>query len=314
MASEAQQKFADELRFQRESKNITLQQIAGKTRIDLKFLQAIEDANFDILPEIYIRAFIKEYSQTIDLNPKEVIKKYDEAKSGKVDEKPVIGEEIVNSQTGNEEEPKLTVFPESVTATESTKKFGTNEIETGNSIFPNLLLNKGIKINYLIGAGILIVALVILYFVFLYGSPGIVQEKSPQNKPDNTSERFEITGQINTSDQSVSIPPGKQTVISADSLYITLQTTERVWIKVTSDGKVLRQQIEDADSKLRYSAGKNLTLTVGNAGRVKVFVNNKAVENIGQPGEIRTLIVTPEGIKLYTIQPPKNEKKPATQN
>ena len=48
MATEALKKFADELKTAREVKEISLLQVSAKTKIDLKFLQAMEDANFDI--------------------------------------------------------------------------------------------------------------------------------------------------------------------------------------------------------------------------------------------------------------------------
>ena len=87
MPNEALRKFAEELKSTREAKNITLQQIANRTKIDLKFLQAIEECKFDILPEIYMRAFIKEYAQTIELDPNEIIAKFDMYLHGKSEEK-----------------------------------------------------------------------------------------------------------------------------------------------------------------------------------------------------------------------------------
>ncbi|KAF0139643.1 MAG: transcriptional regulator XRE family [Stygiobacter sp.] len=85
MASETLQKFAEELRVTREAKEISILQISNRTKIDPKFLNAIENADFDILPELYVRAFIKEFAQTIDLNPKETIQKYELAKTGKTE-------------------------------------------------------------------------------------------------------------------------------------------------------------------------------------------------------------------------------------
>ena len=61
-------KFADELRLQRESSGLTLQQLANKTRIDLKFLEAIDQGNFAFLPDIYVKAFLKQYAKTIGLD------------------------------------------------------------------------------------------------------------------------------------------------------------------------------------------------------------------------------------------------------
>ncbi|MDH7605836.1 MAG: helix-turn-helix transcriptional regulator, partial [Melioribacter sp.] len=81
MASEALIKFAEELKFIRVEKGISLQQISNHTKIDIKFLQKIEEGDFNFLPEIYVKAFIKEYAQTLELDPYDVIKKFVEAKN-----------------------------------------------------------------------------------------------------------------------------------------------------------------------------------------------------------------------------------------
>ena len=53
-------KFAEELKEARTKSQLTLQHIASKTRIDLKFLEYMEKGNFNFLPDLYIKAFIKE--------------------------------------------------------------------------------------------------------------------------------------------------------------------------------------------------------------------------------------------------------------
>jgi hypothetical protein len=87
-----------------------------------------------------------------------------------------------------------------------------------------------------------------------------------------------------------------------------------VWVKVSTDGKIVHQQIVLADSRMNFAAIKSFSLSVGNAGYVKVFFNNKPVENVGKPGEMRNLFITTDGIKYYTIPPQKNEKKSPTKN
>ena len=169
MALEAIKKFAHELKFTRESKNITLQQIAGKTKIDLKFLQAIEDANFDVLPEIYIRAFIKEYSQTLDLNPKETLQKFDNARSGKQEEKPP---EEVHTEDHQQKEPEEAITPsaETIQTTQSPKALNSEETPAAQPDIPEVKTINAIKTNYIIGGLISVVALLIIYFSFFNGS------------------------------------------------------------------------------------------------------------------------------------------------
>ena len=76
-------KFAEDLREARIKSGISLQQIHFKTRIDIKFLEAIENGDFDILPEVYLRAIIREYVNFIGLDEKVEMYKYDLAKAGK---------------------------------------------------------------------------------------------------------------------------------------------------------------------------------------------------------------------------------------
>ena len=300
MATEALKIFADELKTAREVKEISLLQVSTKTMIDLKFLQAIEDANFDVLPEIYIRAFIKEFAQTIDLNSKEVLQKFDIARLGKPEEKPqpqletVSKEESINLQETSE-----------------TKEFDSTEVlqpmtlEQGKAV-------KNLKLNYIIGGSILFVALIVVYFAFIRNpSPEIIQEKFDQETSTENTQRFEI----DKSSQSQAPAIVDRSVVTPDSLRLSVHADARVWIKVSVDGKPVHQNIVQANTKLNYAAVKSFSVSVGNAGLVKIFFNNKQIENIGKLGEIRNLFITPDNIRYYTIAPQaKNEKKSSTEN
>ena len=98
-------KYAEELRGEREKKGITLQQMAAKTRIDIKFLEAIDNGNFSFLPELYVKAFLKQYARVIGLDEQEMVQKYADAKGGKLedrDEEKSILEQNVDVENGKE--------------------------------------------------------------------------------------------------------------------------------------------------------------------------------------------------------------------
>jgi cytoskeletal protein RodZ len=313
MASESLKQFADELKSTRESKAITLQHIAGKTKIDLKFLQAIENANFDLLPDIYIRAFIKEYANTLDLNSGETLQKYDEAKAGKIDEKPAGDLPQTKIDADKNHETELTKTIDSSQAKPIEREFSSIEAPVGQKNLPEVKVMKGIKTNYIVGGVILLIALIVVYFAFLNGSSHeIIQEKTDQEAVSSNNERFEVEKPIQPKEQPQNLentPP-----LSPDSLRLSVLTTERVWVKVSTDGKIVHQQVVPANSKMNFAAKKSFSVSVGNAGYVKVFFNNKPVENVGKLGEIRNLFITTDGIKYYTILPQKNEKKSPTKN
>jgi len=121
-------RFAEQLKKARLKKGISLQQMAAKTRIDLKFLEAIDNGNFSFLPDLYVKAFIKQYAKAIDLDEQETIKKYEDVLAGKTIEddepKSLLEQKIEISKTQPE-----------------TEKENLTPIFDGNPQFPNRLPN-----------------------------------------------------------------------------------------------------------------------------------------------------------------------------
>lgn len=301
MNSEALKIFSEELKASREKAGISLQQIVQKTKIDIKFLAAIEDGNFDILPEIYIRAFIKEYASCIDLNPNDVIQKYEIAKHGfsksNSVKKNAITKEKIETEVTEKEKPSKIIEDESIKNFEETK----------NKVSPSSNGKRiEIKLNYIIGQLILVAAFAILYFSIIYNpNPEIVTENTTEEN-QNPDSRFEVenldTAKVNT---SLNIEETKN--IQPDSLNLSIETLGDVWIKVIKDGKNVHQKRVPKDSKLKFKAKEKFSVSVGNAGAVKILYNGKELQNFGKIGEIKNVVITPDTIKYLTIK--RDDKK-----
>jgi transcriptional regulator with XRE-family HTH domain len=69
--------FFDDLRSAREASGISLAEIADATLINIKMLEALERGHVEVVPQPYIRAFIREYATVIGLDPAETLKRYD---------------------------------------------------------------------------------------------------------------------------------------------------------------------------------------------------------------------------------------------
>ncbi|HTP13652.1 MAG TPA: helix-turn-helix domain-containing protein, partial [Bacteroidota bacterium] len=70
-------KFGEELKRLRLEKQVSLMDISFSTRINIRFLEAIEAGKFSVLPQTYIRAFLREYGDAIGLGGDEVLRRYD---------------------------------------------------------------------------------------------------------------------------------------------------------------------------------------------------------------------------------------------
>lgn len=65
------------LRSEREEKGLTLDDLAGQTRIQKRYLQAIEEGDYSIIPgKFYTRAFIKQYAEAVGLDPNDIFEEY----------------------------------------------------------------------------------------------------------------------------------------------------------------------------------------------------------------------------------------------
>lgn len=77
-ASAAQ--IANQLRQARESKGVSLGQVAREIRLDVRHLEAIEAAAFDRLPgAVFVRGYLRSYGRYLGLDPEPLVAIYDRA-------------------------------------------------------------------------------------------------------------------------------------------------------------------------------------------------------------------------------------------
>jgi cytoskeletal protein RodZ len=71
--------LGQQLKYSREEKGISLHQIADTTHIGVRFLQAIENDTYDILPGgVFNRAFVRKFAKQVGLDEEQAIKLYEE--------------------------------------------------------------------------------------------------------------------------------------------------------------------------------------------------------------------------------------------
>ena len=69
--------FGAWLRRQREMREIPLREIADVTKISVRYLEALEQDRFDVLPApVFAKGFLREYSRYVGLDPDEVVNSF----------------------------------------------------------------------------------------------------------------------------------------------------------------------------------------------------------------------------------------------
>jgi cytoskeletal protein RodZ len=289
-------KLADELREQREKSGLTLPDMATKTRIDLKFLEAIDQGNFSFLPELYVKAFIKQYAKAVGLDETEIIKKYEAAKEG-IEYNPAM-----ETPETKKEEPVKTDVPKPVVKPVSALKSYVEE-HSEKKAEDNKKQNK---LSMILGAAASVIVLVflVLYVFVLNKSDKIIVEETPIDEviEQQNKQRY-------IEDESVDqIEESTANYFSADSLYLTISATETSWVFVLSDNKKIQEYTLSPNSKITFAALNNFKATIGNSGGISLYMNNKAIEFAGRSGSVKHIQLDRNGL-IYLNAPPKLEQQ-----
>ncbi|MFC4404515.1 helix-turn-helix domain-containing protein [Gracilibacillus xinjiangensis] len=100
--------IGERLKQEREAKNLTLNDIQKQTKIQTRYLNAIEEEKFEVMPgSFYVRAFIKEYATVLELDPEALMTEYESDLPFDKEEKVVLSR--VNSSKKNKAVTKTPV-------------------------------------------------------------------------------------------------------------------------------------------------------------------------------------------------------------
>lgn len=69
--------LGEQLKLTRESKGISLDYAADTLKISKRYLEALEENSFNVLPaQIYVRGFLSSYAKFLGLDPKVILDQY----------------------------------------------------------------------------------------------------------------------------------------------------------------------------------------------------------------------------------------------
>ncbi|MGA9365010.1 MAG: RodZ domain-containing protein [Bacteroidota bacterium] len=275
--------FADELRASREAKHISLTDISSATKIQLKYLQAMEEGDFTFLPEPYIRAFLRDYANAVQLDPEATIAKY---------------EASMKAPEASAERPQ----PE---PKESTRVFlvehdipkRTPEIPRPHGLpFRDVLSNQTSKRKWLPVVAFILLIVVVVLVASITGNgrkepvsetpfEQIVKEKerSPSDQPAGAS--------------ATAVPSAISRPYN-DSLVLEGRTSLDVWVRLVIDDDSTKEYLFGPKMVRTWKAKVKFRVSLGNAGGMTFRLNGKELGMLGKPGAIvRNALITRNGVQ-----------------
>jgi cytoskeleton protein RodZ len=292
--------FGERLRREREKRGISLEEIAGSTKIGTRSLRALEDDAFDSLPGgIFDRGFVRAYARALGMDEEQCVADFTVAYDAYVAaNKPVI---VVPAEAESESRiswPLIGSLALAVAlasgwfAWKSYKAHDSNippssEVETAPSIAREPSAREPSSAATTPVAQSAETAK--LQSTEVRNS---VSEASSSQPPTKQLGAEKLNALKSSASPPIPTPPGKQAPIRLE-----LFAREESWISVLADGKSLGQGVLAAQKHKSIAAQKEIRVKLGNVAGVEVSFNGQQVNIDGQPKQVRELTFTVDGLQ-----------------
>ena len=279
--------FFENLKEARIRKGIRLEDIAERTRLPLKYLQAIEEGRIEELPPGYNRIFFKRYLKEIGEDTEEIWRDFN-LFFGAPEETTSQAPETQEETPSHEEPP-----PEPPTAPPPGNFKG------------NINLDKWYR-YFWVGVTVLLIGIVGYFaykqYVFMKNAHFEVKEITVSDFIEELQAQDSLlTPQLSGNTISRSQQAGAVTV--------ELRALQRTWIREIRDTRDTTDYIMPPGLKRKIEAAQSVQLVLGRADGVDIWLNGKDLGVMGGPDEVVVrLVLTPKGITEKRIR--KSSRKP----
>lgn len=256
--------IGSELKKAREDNGLTLEEIQEATKIRKKYLKAIENENYEVIPgKTYVKAFIKKYAAEVGLNGKEIVKKY---------------ENEIQIKQKNEKEQKQKINKE----TKFWKTKWTKIIIILIIIFSIITIIYTISVNQLENSS----------SVTLSNSVNNQKTQDQNKERDTLSKQNTLT--IPTNNNNINNNNKSKTNTKTDTLQIhndkkkmvKLIASEKSWLQIYIDEKKIFQGFMYKGDIKKISGKKTAAITIGNGIAIRIIKNGEAIGPWGKRGEV----------------------------
>ena len=262
-SSSEQASFGQYLHAIRVEKRISLDQIAEETRIAVRNLEAIDREDPQGLPpEVFLKGFLRAYARAVGADGDEAVRRYDAHRT--------MTRKMEDA--GRQPERGRSSMRWKLTAA-----LALLLILIVGSIFTSQWLNRPPIESAPTAA-----------------APGAVVPETPpadgaQNQPVPSASLKPAPPADSAQNRSVLPPSLKPAPPAAPPNILTVSATENTWLKVVTDQGIPAEYNLKAGEHLKLEARSMFNLLIGNAGGIKLNLNNKPVHVPGKRGEVVNL-------------------------
>lgn len=270
--------IGDRLREARESRNVTLHQIAERTNISVRFLEALEKGQIDKLPGgIFTRGFVRSYASQVGLDPDETVKAF-----------VAVHPQVRTDDDGDESQER--------------------------SVVPTLLLALGVLVVLVaIGAGVYWWMTRPASAASVAGAPSAPSPPSPAlvnadlstdaptSAPPPQPLPPPVPGPSPAAAEAAPAAPVEQAAASTMPLRLTVAPSGRCWVQVRADGRVLLAREVLVGERVDIEAAERLEIVAGDAGTFAYQLNGQTGRELGAAGRVGRAEITTANLTSFQV-------------
>lgn len=254
------QRIAAILSETRKNKAIRLKEIAQKTKVSPEFLQKLESGEFDFLPQLYVKAFLRSFAGALDLEADALVREYEAAQ--KADQTEAGADSDLPAREQEEKKEAIAL----------------------RDIYEKIKSPLGRKIAFILAAFLLFFVFTVLIW--------------PQNKDlitEPASKKIEIPRFTESAADSVSenVVPVK----SSNSLVTLIASaTDCTWLRIVYNDSISEEHLFLPGNKKVWE-GHEFYLKIGNCPGLDLNLNGKELFYNEPSRRVRTIRVNAEGVE-----------------
>jgi cytoskeleton protein RodZ len=240
--------------------------VAARTKINAKYLEAIEAGDRGSLPSsFFYKSFVHQYARTLSLDTKEIDAEIDRVLSADAP-LPLPGQD---NPTWREVPP-----------VELSARFQISRIYASSAIL------------------ILMLAACSGIYGWWYNSHSVTVTRAEPSTPLAKVEPVAVAlaSTANDAAQSAAVTPPAP--IATSKVLLDLLAREETWLSVSSDGKPVFSGILAVNQSRTVEGKEYAKMRVGNAAGLEVRLNGKLLGPLGHRGQVLIVVFTPDNFQI----------------
>jgi cytoskeletal protein RodZ len=248
--------------------------VAARTKINAKYLEAIEAGDRGSLPSsFFYKSFVHQYARTLSLDIKEIDAEIDR----------VLSADAPLPLPGQDDPSWRKVPPVELSA-----RFQTSRIYASSAILILMLVA---------GSGI---------YGWWYNSHSVTAPRpdppAPIAKVERVAKVEPVPAALATTTNDAAQPAAVTLAapIATANVLLDLLAHEETWLSVSSDGKPVFSGILAANQSKMVEGKEYAKMRVGNAAGLEVRLNGKLLGPLGHRGQVLIVVFTPDNFQIMS--------------